>query len=247
MTKAVQLHILALSKSFTDLLNGKFLLFFIPGGVIAILFWQVFLVANSIENSFSFLESIPLIGSVLGAGVEGTFSVLKFILDQLFVFFVLTLLSPFNTILSEKVDSSLTGKIYTFSIIAVINDLVRMIFVVLLALFLELFALGCYWVISFFIPFDFIDQIAYFLIAAFFYGFSFYDYSLERYQIGVFGSLGYAFSHFFIVTISGAIFLLIYSIPFVGVVIAPVLTTMISTIVFINKRKNNVELNSKQP
>lgn len=243
MFKSIQLHTQAIGKTFSELGKGKFLLFFIPGIVVAGLFWQIFLISNTLESSFSFLESIPLIGSFLNASIEGTFSLLNFILNQVFVFFILTLLSPFNTILSEKVDTSISGKVYPFDLMSVISDLIRMIFVVTIAILLELIVMGLYWLISGLIPFDFIDKIAYFLIAAFFYGFSFYDYSLERYHIGVSGSLGFAFSNVLIVTLSGIIFLALYSIPYVGVVISPVLTTIISTIVYINNRKNN-ELNS---
>lgn len=243
MLKPIQLHTEAISKTFSELGKGKFLMFFIPGIVVAGLFWQIFLISSTLESSFSFLESIPLIGSFLNSGVEGTFSLLNFILNQVFVFFILTLLSPFNTILSEKVDTSISGKVYSFDIMTIINDLIRMIFVVSIAILLELVVMGLYWLISGLIPFDFIDNIAYFLIAAFFYGFSFYDYSLERYHIGVSGSLHFAFSNILIVTLSGVIFLTVYAIPYVGVVISPVLTTIISTIVYINNRKYN-ELNS---
>lgn len=245
MIKPIQLHIEAISKTFSELGKGKFLTFFIPGLVIAGLFWQIFLITETVGNSFSFLENIPLIGSFLSAGVEGTFNLLNFILNQVFVFFILTLLSPFNTILSEKVDSSITGSEYSFDLMTILNDLLRMIFVVTIAIVLELIVMLVYWFISGFIPFDFIDKIAYFLIAAFFYGFSFYDYSLERYQVGVSGSLRFAFSNVLLVTLSGIIFLTIYNIPYVGVVISPVLTTIISTIVYINNRKN-IELNSKK-
>jgi CysZ protein len=245
MIKPIQIHIEAISKTFSELGNGKFLKFFIPGIVVAGLFWQIFLISDTIESSFSFLESVPLIGSYLNKGIAGTFSLFNFILEQVFVFFILTLLSPFNTILSEKVDTSLTGQNYSFDLMAIISDLIRMIFIVLIAILLELLVMGLYWLISGLIPFDFIDQIAYFLIAAFFYGFSFYDYSLERYHIGVSGSIRYAFSNILLVALTGTIFLALYSIPYIGVIISPVITTIIATIVYI-KSRNNVELNSKQ-
>lgn len=231
--KAIQLHIIGISKSFIALSKGKYLLFFIPGIVIALLFWQAFLFTNTVESSFSFLESIPFIGSYLLSGVEGTFSVLQFILNQVFVFFILTVLSPFNTILGEKIDTSITGTEYPFDIFRIINDVIRMIFIVIIALFLEFLTIGIYWIIARIFGFHILDDVIYFLIAAFFYGFSFYDYSLERDQIGVMGSLRFAFSNILKVTLTGCIFFLIYNIPIVGVIIAPVLTVMISTYVFI--------------
>jgi CysZ protein len=110
-----------------------------------------------------------------------------------------------------------------------------MIFIVIIALTLEFFFLGLYWIIAAITGIHFLDDIIYFLIAAFFYGFSFYDYSLERYELGVFKSLRFAFSNIFLVSISGCIFLGLYTIPYLGVIIAPVLSTMIATIVYLKQ------------
>lgn len=239
--KAIQLHISGISGTFAELGKGKYWLFFIPGLVVALLFWQIFLVTETVQNSFSILQNIPFIGSYLHSGVEGTFSVIQFVFNQIFVFFILTVLSPFNTILSEKIDSSITGKKYSFDFVEMLNDLLRMIFVVILSLFLEFFFMLIYWIVSSILGIGFLDQIVYFVIAAFFYGFSFYDYNLERSKIGVFKSLGFAFSNILLVALSGCIFLALYYIPFVGVVIAPVITTIITTIVFLKKK--NINLN----
>lgn len=234
--KAIQLHIIGISRTFVELGKGKYLLFFIPGLVVAFIFWQVFLVTKNIEESFGFLDNIPVVGSYLLSGVKGTFSLIEFILNQLFIFFILTLLSPFNTILGEKIDADLTGNKYPFDVIRIINDLIRMIFIVLIAIILEFLFLGVYWIIAKITGIHFLDDAMYFIIAAFFYGFSFYDYSLERYQLGVFKSLNFAFSNILMVTLSGCIFLGLYNIPYLGVILAPVLTTMISTFVYIKQK-----------
>ncbi|MEN9439942.1 MAG: hypothetical protein RLZ33_18, partial [Bacteroidota bacterium] len=42
--KPLQLHIIGLTKTFRDLGKGKYLIYFIPGIIVAILFWQVFIV-----------------------------------------------------------------------------------------------------------------------------------------------------------------------------------------------------------
>ena len=243
--KALQLHIKAISLTFTELGKGKYLVFFIPGIAIALIFWQVFLLTETVENSFSFLENIPLIGTYLNAGVSGTIGIIQFLFDQLFIFFILTVLSPFNTILSEKIDSSITGKKYVFDLAQVISDFFRMLFVVLVAFILEIFVLFIYWIFSAILNLDFLDSFAYFIIAAFFYGFSFYDYSLERDKKGILESLQFAFSNKLIVAISGSLFLLIYKIPSAGVIIAPVITTMITTFVYIKNQGINLTSNSK--
>ncbi len=230
---------------FIELGKGKYLLFFVPGFVLALIFWQVFLFTETAEDTFLVVENIPLIGSYIGTGVKGTFNFIQFIIDQLFIFFILTVLSPFNTILSEKIDSALTGKKYVFDLVQVILDLIRMIFVVLIALLLEMFTFLIYWVLSGILNLDFLDPLAYFIIAAFFYGFSFYDYSLERNKKGIYESLQFAFSNKLLVVMSGSLFLIIYEVPIVGVIIAPVISTMITTFVYLKNQENNLKLNLK--
>ena len=254
--KPLQLHIIGLTKTFKDLGKGNYLIYFIPGIVVAILFWQVFLVLGTVENSVSFLDNIPLLGTFLGWILGGTFGLLKIIFTQLFVFFVLTLLSPFNTLLSEKVAFDLTGVKIKFDLERLISDLIRMIFIVLIAVILQLFFFFIYFIVSSILGLGFLDEAVYFVISAFFYGFAFYDYSLERDQIGVFGSLRYAFSNILMVSLTGAFFLLLYTIgsffvgsftfsflsiiPNLGIIAAPVLTTILATYVYIlNKQETN--------
>lgn len=210
--KPLQLHIIGLTKTFTDLGKGKYLIYFIPGIVVAILFWQVFIVLGTVETSISFLDDIPLLGTFLGWVLGGAFGLLKFILTQLFVFFVLTILSPFNTLLSEKVAFDVTGVKIKFDLERLNSDLIRMIFIVLVAVILQLFFFFIYFIISSILGLGFLDEAVYFVISAFFYGFAFFDYSLERDQIGVFGSLRYAFSNMLLVSLTGAFFLLLYTI-----------------------------------
>src|SRR5690606_24921740 len=149
---------------------------------------------------------------------------------------ILTVLSPFNTILSEKLDTKLTGQKFSFSIIRLINDLFRMILVVIIAISMEFIFIGFWWLICWITGLNdtFIYPLISFLIGAFFFGFSFYDHSLERYEVNVFGSIGFAFSNGLLVMTTGAIFKLLYYFPYfwevsyLGIIIAPVLTTMIS-------------------
>lgn len=235
----IQFHIEAIKKVAFYLKKSEYLKFFIPGVIIALLFWQVFLVTETINDTFSFVKSIPLIGDLLYSIIGGTIGVIRFILEQLFIFFILTVLSPFNTILSEKLDAAVSGKVYKFDPAQILADLLRMIVIVTIALILELLATGVYWAATGIIGFHLLDTPIYFIIAAFFYGFSFYDYSLERDRIGISGSMNYAFKNSFLMLLTGAIFLLLYKIPFIGVIIAPVITTMISTIVYLKNKTNN--------
>ena len=233
--KSLQLHIDSVKAVITELKTGKYVIYFIPGIAAALLFGSIFSITNKTENLFDFVEHIPLIGGFLSTGVEKTFGLFYFIILQIYVFFVLTLLSPFNTLLSEAVDSNLTGKKYPFNIIEVLSDLARMIFIVLVSLILEFFLMGAYWILSWILGLGFLDTIVYTVVSAFFFGLSFYDYSLERYRQGVFSTFGFAFSNILAVTITGLIFTFIFAIPFIGIPLSPVLATMIATIVYIKK------------
>jgi CysZ protein len=241
--KEIKFHTDALLEILGYFSQGKFLKFFIPGLVVALIFWQAFIAAEFISDSFSFLQSIPLIGDILYSLVSGTVGVIHFILQQVFIFFILTLLSPFNTVLSERIDTEITGKPFPFDMTRIPGDILRMIAVVSIALILEFIVSGIWWMVTGLIGFHMLDGIIYFVIASFFYGFSFYDYSLERYKIGIGGSMNYAFSNCLNMFLSGALFLLLYNIPLIGVIIAPVLTTMVSTIVYL-KNKSHSTTNS---
>lgn len=233
MKSAIQLHIIGIKSAFSALSEGKFLLFFIPGALIGLIFWLISIFTESVASSFSFLESIPIIGSYMLSGIEGTFGIVNFIVNQLFVFFILTLLSPFNSILSEKIDSSITGKTYPLDFFKLLSSLIRMIFIVFTAVSLELIVLGMYWIISRILGFHFLDQVAFFCIGAFFYGFSFYDYSLERDQLSVLKSLKFTIINFPIILLTGSIFLVLNYIPVIGVIISPVITVLISTYIYL--------------
>lgn len=238
--KSFNFHIKALSEVFSQLGKGKFLLYFLPGLVVTLFYLWISSKANAIAESASILSKIPLIGEYLDKGVGATLSVIGFIFNQIYIFVVLTILSPFNTHLSEKLDSELTGQKFESGFARIINDLIRMIFIVILALFLEFFFIGIWWIISgIFGIGDTIYVALTFVMASFFFGFSFYDHSLERYDIGVFGSLGFAFKNMLLVTLTGMFFQVLYflpytgGVPFIGLILAPVVTTMVATIVYI--------------
>jgi CysZ protein len=239
--KAIQIHIDALKIVFDQLKQGRFIVYFIPGIFAAFIFFSSFMLISQIEGIFSFVGDIPLIGNLLLEGITQSFGFISFLLMQLYVFFVLTVLSPFNTLLSEALDSQLTGKSYTFSISQVISDFFRMLLVVTIALTLEFLILALWWIFSWMLGFGFLDKIVYILISAFFFAFSFYDYSLERYKVGTLSSLKFAWKHLSSTLLTGIVFIALYSIPFVGVILAPVLTTMLATVVYLKTMKIHIQ------
>ena len=237
---SIKYHIDALTITFKELFKGNYLLFFIPGGVLTIIYLLFTYQTNLIAESFLMEADDSLIGWGKGISnwfVGGFFGFWGLLVDQIYIFAVITLLSPFNTVLSERLDTQLTGTKYNSSIARFINDIIRMVFIVMIAVTLEISFLIFYYMVSWIFGLGFIDGIMFFIISAFFYGMAFYDFALERDQAGVFGTLGFAFSKPLSMLLTGAIFLIIYSIPVIGIPIAPVVTVMVSTIVYLYIKK----------
>ncbi len=224
--KTIGHHFNALKWTLQQFGKGKFLLYFIPGLLIAWFFWWI-------NSFFADLGAGADPESWWGKIVSGTGYALSATANFIMVFFILTVLSPINTFLSEAVDTELTGKVVGFDLMRFINDFIRMIFVVILAITLEFLFSGIWWFLDLFLPLELLSPIVYFLIVSFFYGFSFYDYSLERYEIGIGGSFRFSKKYFLPTLVTGCFFMAMFYIPIIGVAIAPVVTTIMSTHVFL--------------
>ena len=248
--KAINYHIKAIISSLNALSKGKYLVYFIPGTIITLIYFFLTYKAKSVIDTID-LETgyswVDYFGGYVDKGLEKTFSFFGMITEQIYIFVIITLLSPFNTVLGEKFDEELTGTNFKGGIIRFINDFFRMFFLVLLLIIFELFFIFIYWVISWLFGLESIDPIIYHIIAAFFFGISFYDFSLERYEKGVFSSIGFAFTYPLSMIITGSIFLLIYQIPIIGIPIAPVLSILFSTVVYLYLTKKLPKINQVNP
>lgn len=235
--KAINYHIKAIQETFEQLFKGKFLIYFVPGLVITLVFAYWRYKANSVGDSVDLHSDNSWLdwgAQLVNSAVHGTFSFFDLILEQIYIFIVLTALSPFNTSLAEKLDHDLTGFEVKGGFTRFLNDIIRMIFVVIIMIVMELVFIAIYWLISWIFGFpEIMDTIVFHCIAAFFFGLSFYDFGLERYAKGVFATIGFAFSNPLGMIITGSIFLGIYNIPYVGIPLAPVLAVMISTVAYL--------------
>lgn len=249
---SINYHIKALTTTFKELFQGNFLIYFIPGGVLTLIYLWITFQTSSVAESFIIETDSSWINwakGTINSSVEGLFGFFNFVIEQIYIFVTITLLSPFNTILSEKLENKLTGSTFKSSFIRFINDIFRMIFVVMIAITLEIAFMSFYYMISWFFGLGAINGIVFFIITAFFYGLSFYDFSLERYQVGVFGTFGFGFGKPLSMLLTGTIFIVLYSIPVIGVPIAPVITVMVSTIVYLYMNKRlpvNTNLNENE-
>lgn len=232
MLQTFQYHWDSTVQAFKTLAKGKFLIYFLPGIIVGLVYLAFYFQAKQLLNQDNSSDSNSWIGSALSWITSQAFGIMDVLVFEFYKFFILVILSPINNILSEKYDSYLTGNSFSFSFIRLLNDFIRMLFLVTAALVLEYLFLIIWWFLSWVLP-DFIGEAMFFLISSFFIGFSFYDYSLERYQYGFFKSWNFGFAKLGTVIITGAIFTLIFRIPAIGIIISPVLVTLISTGVFL--------------
>ncbi|WP_300663585.1 hypothetical protein [Fluviicola sp.] len=232
MVQAFKHHWTGIEQVVGALFKGKFLLYFIPGLIVGLIYLYFQFQARRMMAIAHMGDDIPLVGTAISWLADGVFSIFDLIVSEFYKFVILVVLSPVNCILSEKFDSYLTGREYKFDFIRLMNDFLRMILIVISALLLEYIFLAVWWIFSWILP-DFIGEAMFFLIASFFVGFSFYDYSMERYGLNFFKSWGLGFSKMSYMLITGAIFTLMIKIPVIGIIVAPVFISMLSTAVYV--------------
>jgi len=226
---AVQDHIFAIQLSIKQLSQGKFWLYLVPALIVASVFYAI----------SSFFEL------VLGnSGFMG--EIFQWLTKMTYTFVILTLLSPVNCLLSEKVDNEITGARFNGGLVRIINDMFRSIAIVIISSLLYLVIFGTWSMISWILGLQSINPVMYFVLSSFFYGFAFYDYSYERYEMEIWATFRFGFSKFSHLLITGCMFNLIYLIPHVGLILAPFLLTIVSTTVFLkmNGKISNIPHNT---
>lgn len=129
-------------------------------------------------------------------------------------------LSPVFAILSEKIESILTGEEYPFNFNQFIKDIWRGIRLALRNLFIEILLTIALLIISFIPIIGIFTGLILFFISAYFYGFSFIDYSLERKRMSIKESVVFVKSNKGLAIGNGSVFSLILLIPFIGVLLS---------------------------
>lgn len=244
--KAFLDHIYAIQIGFEQLFKGKFWLYILPSVIVSLIFYGVYSFINGFYTVAHTVEEVPLVGEYIGSGIQATIGFFGFIALEFYKFFILTCLSPVNSMLSQKVDNELTGASFSGGIERMLIDFGRAILLFIITLLLNICLIALWWGLAAVTGFHLLDGFIYFAISSFFIGFSFYDYSLERYKIGVMGGLGFGFEKIGYLFFTGSLFTLIYMLPtFIGVILAPFLVTIISTIVYL-KMNNKIPVNGEK-
>ena len=232
-------HIFALKRAFQLIFQGKFLLFFIPGIVIATLYLIYLGLATSVYSFLEIVSYVPWVGSYLESGVDVLYGWVDSFSLFIYQFVIISILSPFHTVLSEKIELHETGRKFKVGWEKIVNDIVRTLGVIILGGLMFL-ALKLIWMfLAWILGITFLNPVVSAILIGFFTGFNSYDYSLERHDISVFKSWKYGFRYPLHMIVTGGLFTTLLLIPFIGVVIAPVLLTMVGTINFLRIKEQN--------
>nr|WP_321452470.1 EI24 domain-containing protein [uncultured Carboxylicivirga sp.] len=135
-------------------------------------------------------------------------------------YIILIALSPVFAFLSERTERILVGTNMPFNINQFFKDIWRGVVLALRNLVVEMLFTILLFIISFIPVVGWFSAVILFFISAYFYGFSFMDYTFERRKFNVHTSVKYMRSNKGLAIGNGLVFALILLIPFIGVTVA---------------------------
>ena len=157
-------------------------------------------------------------------------SISIWLVSKLFFFYIFSLfggyltiifLSPVFTYLSEKTASIQKGKVYNFNFTQFVNDIFRAILISVRNIFIQLIMVFVLFLIGFIPVIGWgISIFGNLLIVSYFYGFSFLDYTNERYQLPIKESVKIVRRKKGLAIGLGLVFYLCFFIPLFGGVIS---------------------------
>lgn len=214
---------------------------------------------NLIFNSSGLQDAEFWGSSVLKTATSGiVWVILKIVFYFVFAYLggyiVLIVMSPALAILSEKTDKILTGNSYPFSAEQTMRDIVRGVLLAIrnmaieIGLIIALFILGYLPIVGWFIVL--ISTFLLLFISAYFYGFSFIDYSNERKRRNIKQSISFIKMHRGLAIGNGIIFSLVLLIPWCGTSLAGfiAIVSVVAATVAVNEidTKSDVKVSIKQ-
>lgn len=245
--------------------NGLWWYFLFPILLNLILFFGGFALVGSLTEFIKdwFFDLVSLkdasfFGSEIIQGALSGFIWIFFKVLFFFVFayfggyIVIILMSPVFAILSEKTEEILTGNKYPFSADQLMRDVVRGVIIALRNVFIEIGYMIAVFILSFIPIVGQIAAVALFFISAYFYGFSFTDYTIERQRLSISQSVDFMRKRKGMVIGNGVVFSLFMLIPYCGYTLAgfaaivSVVAATISVHEQVDLSKNNKFAQNKQ-
>lgn len=209
----------------------------VPGlihiGLIILVFLISFYAGDAISGwvmGFFEIES-SILNFLLGLFIS---ILIKLAIIYLYILFykylVLIIMSPVLALLSEKIDSILTGKEYPFNTQQFIRDVMRGIAIAIRNLLVELMFMLCFYILAFIPLVNLVSTVIMFFIQAYYTGFSMLDYSNERHKLNVSQSIAFIRRNKGIAIGNGMVFYFTFLVPFVGWFIAPTYAVTAATL-----------------
>ncbi|NPA67518.1 MAG: hypothetical protein GXO50_02805 [Chlorobi bacterium] len=258
--KQISLGVKAHFKAIELLLSKGFIKYMIfPLLLNVLIFWlginQIADLAAQARQSFSdwiMLNDANFWGAeYLKDALSGVITVIIYVLFfagfvYLGAYIVIILLSPLFSVISQKTEKVLTGQSldYPFEPARFFKDILRGAGIALRNLLLEAIIMFAVFVTGLiFPPLSWLTVIFMFLVSAYFYGFSYMDYSNERYRRSIKESITFMRAHKWLAVINGTLFAIVLLIPYIGVALsafAAVVSVIAGTVsmVEINKTEN---------
>lgn len=148
--------------------------------------------------------------------------VMLFVFALVIKYIVLIVLSPLLAYLSERAEEMITGRGTPFSLGQWLKDIVRGSFIALRNGSIEIAINLVVWVITLFVPLLApLSAVFLFLVSAYFYGFSMFDYVFERRRMRAGDSVRAVNARLGQVVANGTLFSLLMKVPVLGICLAP--------------------------
>lgn len=243
--KAITLVFNSFSDSFKVIKDAGLRKFYFLPGIISIFLFGGFIylgeylslnLASALENFFKLQEY----GSILYIFIK----ILVWICTVFFYYLVyksllLVIISPILGYVSERVETHLTGKKFDFTFKDNLRFLIRGIDIGLKSFFKQMVGTCVVMLLGFIFPINLSIPLLIFIIQGYFTGFSFMDYTLERYNLSPKESLDFLKKQRVYAALCGGIFTLLFFIPVVGIFIAPLITCVATTMITLELLKEH--------
>lgn len=211
--------------------NGLLWTLLIPVILNLLFFWgsfELIAVLNSKLDcylaSLQFLQDGIFENEILRTGFHWllkTFSSILIFIIAVFLsgYVIMILLSPLLSYLSEKTEKIIKKTDFPFRWKQFFYDIFRGIKIALRNIFLELFFTLLVLLLMFIPLLAWLIPIILFLLASYFYGFSYFDYNNERHRKSIKERIHFVRKHKYLAITNGSIFSLVLFIPFVGIML----------------------------
>ncbi len=231
--------------SFRIIREAKLRKFYFIPGIISILLFLLFVflgdtLSLSLANALSEFFKLEEFNSILYILVK----ILVWVCSIFFYYLVyksilLVILSPILSYVSERVETHLTGEKFDFTFGDNFRFLLRGIDIGMKSFFKQMVGTCVVMLLGFIFPINLSIPLLIFIIQGYFTGFSFMDYTLERYNLTPKESLEFLKKQRVYAFLCGGIFTILFFIPVVGIFIAPLVTCVATTKITLELLKSN--------